>query len=398
MTASSDPATYGKLTAYVIPEPLPDGPLTVASNINQRFSRELTLIDQAGSEVRFGDLQIIPSGGGLIYVRPWFVQAVSSPIPVLDSISVTYSGRSEVGKSLSEALDKLFGVDVDIGDREADPDATTDTGEPGGEDPGTVSPGTEVPPTQDPATEPGTAPASVEELLAAAGRLFDEAQAAKAVFDTKTYEQKIEQAYELLRQATEVATGGEVTDRRRLTVRTAGGSPVDTPHPGRCQTTTTVVPTWAKSHRKSASRFACRWQPPDKRVPSSASVWYGESSSTCSGMAWNPMWPMSVADVADHLRQPGLAVPRRRHVRAAVDLVGPGRLVAVLAARDEPRADDRAVLADGPYPLAGPLVHDPPARPGVLRQRRSIATGGRDGRQRVAHQIDGARRAAWECG
>ena len=65
MTASSDPATYGKLTAYVIPEPLPDGPLTVASNINQRFSRELTLIDQAGSEVRFGDLQIIPTGGGL---------------------------------------------------------------------------------------------------------------------------------------------------------------------------------------------------------------------------------------------------------------------------------------------------------------------------------------------
>ena len=126
MTASSDPATYGKLTAYVIPEPLPDGPLTVASNINQRFSRELTLIDQAGSEVRFGDLQIIPSGGGLIYVRPWFVQAVSSPIPVLDSISVTYSGRSEVGKSLSEALGKLFGVDVDIGDREADTSADTD--------------------------------------------------------------------------------------------------------------------------------------------------------------------------------------------------------------------------------------------------------------------------------
>ena len=130
MTASSDPATYGKLTAYVIPEPLPDGPLTVASNINQRFSRELTLIDQAGSEVRFGDLQIIPTGGGLVYVRPWFVQAVSSPIPVLDSISVTYSGRSEVGKSLSEALGKLFGVDVDIGDREADTSADNETDTP----------------------------------------------------------------------------------------------------------------------------------------------------------------------------------------------------------------------------------------------------------------------------
>jgi hypothetical protein len=206
MTASSDPATYGKLTAYVIPEPLPDGPLTVASNINQRFSRELTLIDRAGSEVRFGDLQVIPTGDGLVYVRPWFVQAVSSPIPVLDSISVTYSGRSEVGKSLSEALGKLFGVDVDIGDREGDT----------GQDPpaagaGTGEPGVDSPATEDPVTAPGTEPPTVEELLASAGQLFDEAQEAKSVFDTKTYEQKIEQAYELLRQATELATGSEVT-------------------------------------------------------------------------------------------------------------------------------------------------------------------------------------------
>ncbi|MGD9705840.1 MAG: UPF0182 family protein, partial [Acidimicrobiia bacterium] len=196
MTASSDPATYGKLTAYVIPEPLPDGPLTVASNINQRFSRELTLIDRAGSEVRFGDLQIIPTGGGLIYVRPWFVQAVSSPIPVLDSVSVTYSGRSEVGTSLSAALAKLFDVDLDIGDRELGAETEPSTAEPGSEDPGPA---------------PGTEPETVEELLAEASRLFDEAQAAKSVFDTKTYEQKIEQAYERLRRATELATGAEVT-------------------------------------------------------------------------------------------------------------------------------------------------------------------------------------------
>ena len=206
MTASSDPATYGKLTAYVIPEPLPDGPLTVASNINQRFSRELTLIDRAGSEVRFGDLQIIPTGGGLIYVRPWFVQAVSSPIPVLDSISVTYSGRSEVGKSLSEALGKLFGVDVDIGDREGNTEQDPSVG-----DASAGEPGVESPAPDDPGTPPGTDESTVEELLAAAGQLFDEAQEAKSVFDTKTYEQKIEQAYELLRQATELATGSEVT-------------------------------------------------------------------------------------------------------------------------------------------------------------------------------------------
>jgi uncharacterized membrane protein (UPF0182 family) len=151
--------------------------------------------------VRFGDLQIIPTGGGLIYVRPWFVQAVTSPIPVLDSISVTYSGRSEVGKSLSEALGKLFGVDVDIGDREADTSADADGDTGTGTGAGTAEPG----------TDPATTPVSVEELLADADRLFNEAQEAKLAFDSKTYEEKIEQAYERLRQAAELATGGDVT-------------------------------------------------------------------------------------------------------------------------------------------------------------------------------------------
>ena len=236
MTASSDPATYGKLTAYVIPEPLPDGPLTVASNINQRFSRELTLIDQAGSEVRFGDLQIIPTGGGLIYVRPWFVQAVSSPIPVLDSISVTYSGRSEVGKSLSEALGKLFGVDVDIGDREADTSADTDG------DTGTAEPG----------TDPGTTPVSVEELLADADRLFNEAQEAKLAFDSKTYEEKIEQAYERLRQAAELATGGDVTIESTAPTTTVAPTGVDRRHLSR----------GAGSSRAGSSRTRLRWSTP----------------------------------------------------------------------------------------------------------------------------------------
>ena len=72
-------------------------------------------------------------------------------------------------------------------------------------------PGAESPAPDDPGTPPGTDESTVEELLAAAGQLFDEAQEAKSVFDTKTYEQKIEQAYELLRQATELATGSEVT-------------------------------------------------------------------------------------------------------------------------------------------------------------------------------------------
>ena len=45
------------------------------------------------------------------------------------------------------------------------------------------------------------------------------------------------------------------------------------PGRGSRQMTTTVVPTWAKFHMNAASGLAWRWQPPDSRVPSSASVW-----------------------------------------------------------------------------------------------------------------------------
>ena len=39
------------------------------------------------------------------------------------------------------------------------------------------------------------------------------------------------------------------------------------------QVTMTVVPMSAKAHMNWASRFDCRWQPPDSFWPSSASVW-----------------------------------------------------------------------------------------------------------------------------
>jgi uncharacterized protein len=208
MTASSDPDTYGQLTAYVIQEPLPDGPLTVAADVSQTFSRELTLLDQAGSEVRFGDLQIVPTGAGLIYVRPWFVQAKSNAIPVLNSVSVTYAGRSAVGTSLSDAVNRLFGTDVDLGDREGTSPVPDLGGSDSGSDPGSGS------------TGGSSESATVEELLADADRLFDEAQEAKLAFDSKLYEQKIEQAYDALRRAAELATGGAITVEPSTTTTT----------------------------------------------------------------------------------------------------------------------------------------------------------------------------------
>ncbi len=191
MTASSDPGSYGQLTAYVLSQPLPDGPVTVASRISQRFSADLTLLDQRGSKIRFGDLQIVPTkGGGLLYIRPWFSEGEGNPVPVLQSVSVTYGQRSERGPSLSSAMAALFpGFTVDLGDRD----------------------GEVIVPDQ-PSSDPGVdTTGTPEELLTEAEVLFNEAQAAKAAFDSKTYQQKIERAYELVRRAATVATGQDVT-------------------------------------------------------------------------------------------------------------------------------------------------------------------------------------------
>ena len=78
MTASSDPETYGELTTYIVTNAtLPDGPLRVASNAEsqEEISRRISLDNtgEGGTEVRFGDLQVVPVGDGLIYVRPYYV-------------------------------------------------------------------------------------------------------------------------------------------------------------------------------------------------------------------------------------------------------------------------------------------------------------------------------------
>ena len=54
--------------------------------------------------------------------------------------------------------------------------------------------------------------------------------------------------------------------------RVVGAELQPEPHRG-VQMTTIVVPTGANAHRNAASGLAWRWQPPDSRVPSSASVW-----------------------------------------------------------------------------------------------------------------------------
>ncbi len=130
MTVSSDPETYGEFTTYIIQGERPDGPVRVASQAESEpaIGREISLQDnqESGTQVRFGDLQIVPVAGGLIYVRPFYVEVQQpGPIPLVTEyrfVITSYGERATFAPTLGQALARLFpGFSADVGDRVEDP-------------------------------------------------------------------------------------------------------------------------------------------------------------------------------------------------------------------------------------------------------------------------------------
>ena len=216
MTASSDPATYGQLIAYtVMNDPLPNGPLQVANTMAQDplISQQVTLIDQRGSQVVLGDLQMIPVAGGIIWIRPLFSEPNGGSQPLMKFVLASYNGSATFGESIGEAITKLFpGFNVDLGDRvdvqgevpgggDGDTGGTTDGSTPSTTQPST---GSTVPPT----TTGGQTP---EELLAEANRLFGEADTALQAGDLGSYQTKVDQARQLVQQAFDLVQSSTTT-------------------------------------------------------------------------------------------------------------------------------------------------------------------------------------------
>ena len=115
MTASSDPDNYGQLTAYVADRPA-DGPRTVSNNIDSEPAIATTITQQTGggNQVRFGDLQIVPVAGGLLWVRPMY--AVVDPgqrrhvrvrVTEYRFVIASYNDNAAIGDSLGEALARV---------------------------------------------------------------------------------------------------------------------------------------------------------------------------------------------------------------------------------------------------------------------------------------------------
>ena len=211
MTVSSDPADYGKLRVYAMSSPLPDGPSLADSTMKSNFAQNLTLLDQSGSRVTFGDQQLIPIGNSLMYVRVWYVQATGqTPVPQVNSVTLTYGQSAFRGSTLEDVLNKAFGVQLNL-DTVTGGGAVAPLPDVGGATTPTTAPPQSTTTTTPGSTTPTTIAGSPDQLLAQATAAYDAAQAALKAGDLGTYQAKLTQAYQLAAQAASLATGTPVT-------------------------------------------------------------------------------------------------------------------------------------------------------------------------------------------
>jgi len=112
MVARNDGAEYGKLRVYRLSrQTLVFGPTQIENRINQttEISQQVSLWDQHGSQVIWGDLLVIPIGTSLLYVQPLYLRAEGGKIPELKRVVVAYQNEVAMSETLDEALAQLFG-------------------------------------------------------------------------------------------------------------------------------------------------------------------------------------------------------------------------------------------------------------------------------------------------
>jgi uncharacterized membrane protein (UPF0182 family) len=161
-----------RLVSYKMSNLLAPGPAIVASAIstNSDISSRLTLLNDQGSTVVFGDLLLLPIADSILYVRPLYVKAQGNPpIPLIRHVIAVAGDRTVMGDDLPHALSLLFpGEDFsDVVGAPIRDDGSTITPEPDDPD----APEDPDAPDDPDAPPPDTPPLDAAELLAALAEL-----------------------------------------------------------------------------------------------------------------------------------------------------------------------------------------------------------------------------------
>ena len=117
ISASSDPATYGKITVLTIPTQV-NGPKLAfnAISTDTAVSQDLGVIGRDNqNRIRWGNLLTLPVGeGGLLYVAPVYASPgasdAASSYPRLIRVAMLYGDKIGYGPTVRDALDGIFGA------------------------------------------------------------------------------------------------------------------------------------------------------------------------------------------------------------------------------------------------------------------------------------------------
>jgi uncharacterized protein len=187
--ARSDGANYGKLVLYEVPNTSAPSPGQAATLIqsDQFISSQFTLLGSQGSKVIQGDVQLLPIGNAIMYVRPvWILGEGTTTFPRYRFVAAAVGQRAVLGYDINDVVTALLngtatrlqtsgGVKSD-GTGGSTTTTTTTTTVPGTR--------TTVPP----------ASASANQLLQSAQSEFDAANAALANRDLASYQAHIRAA------------------------------------------------------------------------------------------------------------------------------------------------------------------------------------------------------------
>ncbi|MFA5844224.1 MAG: UPF0182 family protein [Coriobacteriia bacterium] len=113
MAAKADPSDYGRRVVYTFPkQKLVLGPEQVSARINQDpvISQQLTLWNQRGSSVLFGNMLVLPMDQSLLFIQPLYLQAEKTAMPELTRVLVVFADRVAMEPDLATALAKVFGT------------------------------------------------------------------------------------------------------------------------------------------------------------------------------------------------------------------------------------------------------------------------------------------------
>lgn len=182
LAAQCDPGKLGKLVLYKYSRgSLIDGPDLMDSRFNQNetISNMNRLLSNDQSELRPGNLLVVPIGQSVMYVEPLFLESrtTGQTMPELRKVILALKNKIVVGDNYEQALDRLFGSDAKV--ETGIP--KTGSGEP---KPTTPTAGTKVELTE------------VREAL----RLLDQAEQALKNGDFAKYGELQKQAKERLRE------------------------------------------------------------------------------------------------------------------------------------------------------------------------------------------------------